>query len=69
MGLYRAEVFAALFNALLLFGVAGWILYEAAQRMSNPPEVPGVPVILVALLGLAMNSLRSSSFVVGRRKV
>lgn len=27
-GMYRAEVFAALFNAVLLFGVAGWILYE-----------------------------------------
>lgn len=54
-GLYRAEVFAALFNALLLFGVAGWILYEAAQRITDPPEVPGVPVVLVALLGLAMN--------------
>jgi len=54
-GLYRAEVFAALFNALLLFGVAGWILLEAAQRISNPPEVPGVPVILVAIFGLAMN--------------
>ena len=54
-GLYRAEVFAALFNAVLLFGVAGWILYEAAQRITNPPEVPGIPVMLVALLGLAMN--------------
>lgn len=54
-GLYRAEVFAALFNALLLFAVAGWILYEAAQRISNPPEVPGVPVMVVAILGLAMN--------------
>ncbi|RRQ26197.1 cation transporter [Rhodococcus sp. Eu-32] len=54
-GLYRAEVFAALFNALLLFGVAGWILFEAAQRISDPPEVPGVPVMIVAVLGLAMN--------------
>jgi cobalt-zinc-cadmium efflux system protein len=54
-GLYRAEVFAALFNALLLFGVAGWILYEAAQRITNPPEVPGVPVMAVATLGLVMN--------------
>lgn len=54
-GLYRAEVFAALFNALLLFGAAGWILYAAAQRLSDPPQVPGLPVVLVALVGLAMN--------------
>lgn len=54
-GLYRAEVFAALFNAALLFVAAGWILYEAAQRLSDPPEVPGLPVVLVAIVGLAMN--------------
>jgi cobalt-zinc-cadmium efflux system protein len=54
-GLYRAEVFAALFNAVLLFAVAGWILYEAAQRIGDPPEVSGGPVMAVAAFGLAMN--------------
>ncbi|QCQ94118.1 cation diffusion facilitator family transporter [Rhodococcus sp. SGAir0479] len=54
-GMYRAEVFAALFNAILLFAVAGWILYEAVERLSDPPEVPGMPVTIVAIIGLAMN--------------
>jgi cobalt-zinc-cadmium efflux system protein len=54
-GMYRAEVFAALFNAVLLFAVAGWVLYEAAGRLSEPPEVPGLPVVIVAVVGLAMN--------------
>ncbi|KDE09989.1 cation diffusion facilitator family transporter [Rhodococcus ruber] len=54
-GLYRTEVFAALVNAALLFGVAGWVLYEAVQRLSDPPEVPGLPVTLVAVVGLVMN--------------
>ncbi|AUM19278.1 cation diffusion facilitator family transporter [Rhodococcus ruber] len=54
-GLYRAEVFAALVNAVLLFGVAGWVLYEAVHRLSDPPEVPGLPVTIVAVVGLAMN--------------
>lgn len=54
-GLYRLEVLAALGNALLLFGVAGWILYEAVQRFLDPPEVPGLPVLLTALAGLAAN--------------
>ncbi|UTM39901.1 cation diffusion facilitator family transporter (plasmid) [Rhodococcus pyridinivorans] len=54
-GLYRTEVFAALLNALLLFGVALWILYEALQRLSAPPEVPGLPVTIVAVVGLTMN--------------
>ncbi|MGH3861214.1 cation diffusion facilitator family transporter [Actinokineospora sp.] len=54
-GLYRAEVLAALANAVLLFGVAGYVVYEAVQRFDNPPAVPGVPVLLAALAGLAAN--------------
>lgn len=54
-GMYRTEVFAALANAILLFTVAGWVLYEAASRFSDPPEVPGLPVAIVAVVGLAMN--------------
>lgn len=54
-GLYRAEVLAALANAVLLFGVAGYVLYEAIVRFSAPPDVPGLPVVVVSLLGLAAN--------------
>ena len=54
-GLYRAEVLAALANAVLLFGVAGWVLLEAAQRFTDPPAVPGLPVMLAAGVGLAAN--------------
>ncbi|HSV39108.1 MAG TPA: cation diffusion facilitator family transporter [Nocardioidaceae bacterium] len=54
-GTYRLEVLAALANGLLLFGVAGYVLYEASQRFSDPPEVPGVPMLVVALAGLVVN--------------
>ncbi|MEU0510901.1 MULTISPECIES: cation diffusion facilitator family transporter [Amycolatopsis] len=54
-GLYRSEVFASLFNAVLLFAVAGWVLYEAIDRLAEPPEVPGLPVTIVAAVGLVMN--------------
>ncbi|MGW5746984.1 cation diffusion facilitator family transporter [Amycolatopsis sp. NPDC003861] len=54
-GMYRGEVFAALFNAILLFAVAGWVLYEAVGRFAAPPDVPGLPVIIVAVVGLVMN--------------
>jgi cobalt-zinc-cadmium efflux system protein len=56
-GLYRAEVLAALANAVLLFGVAAWVLLEAVQRFADPPEVPGLPIVLAALVGLAANLL------------
>lgn len=54
-GLYRLEVLAALANALLLFAVAGYVLFEAFRRFSDPPEVPGVPLLVVAAVGLAVN--------------
>ncbi|MCU1683230.1 MAG: cation transporter [Amycolatopsis sp.] len=54
-GLYRSEVLAALANALLLFGVAGYVLVEAIGRISAPPEVSGLPVMLAAAAGLVAN--------------
>jgi len=56
-GWHRAEVFTAVANAALLIGVAGFILYEAVERLGNAPEVPGVPMIVVALAGLAANAV------------
>lgn len=54
-GLYRLEVLAALINALLLFAVAAYVLYEAVQRFGDPGDVPGAPMLVVALVGLAVN--------------
>lgn len=54
-GLYRLEILAAFVNALLLFGVAIWVLVEAARRLTDTPEVLGVPMLIVALLGLVAN--------------
>lgn len=54
-GTYRLEVLAALANGILLFAVAGYVLYEAWQRISQPPEVPGLPLLVVATLGLIVN--------------
>lgn len=54
-GTYRLEVLAAVINGLLLFGVAFYVLYEAVQRFRNPPEVLGLPMLLVATVGLLVN--------------
>lgn len=54
-GMYRAEVLAALANAVLLFGVAGYVLVEAVSRLRHPPEVAGLPVLVTAAIGLAAN--------------
>jgi cobalt-zinc-cadmium efflux system protein len=59
-------VFTAVANAVLLIGVATLILREAIGRIGQAPEVPGIPMVVVALIGLATNAavallLRSQS--------
>lgn len=54
-GYYRFEILAAAFNAALLFGVAFFILYEAYQRLKNPPEIYSMGMLVIALLGLVIN--------------
>jgi len=54
-GLYRLEILAAFVNALLLFGVAIWVVIEAARRLTADPEVLGIPMLVVASLGLIAN--------------
>jgi len=54
-GVYRLEILAAFVNALLLFGVAIWIVIEAVRRLFDEPEVIGVPMLIVATLGLVVN--------------
>jgi cobalt-zinc-cadmium efflux system protein len=54
-GLYRLEILAALANAVLLFGVAGYVLFEAADRFDDPPEVLSGPMLAVAVVGLVIN--------------
>jgi cobalt-zinc-cadmium efflux system protein len=54
-GLYRLEVLAALGNAVLLFGVAVYVLVEAVRRFTAPPEVLAGPMLAVAVAGLGAN--------------
>lgn len=54
-GYYRFEILAAAFNAILLFGVALYILFEAYQRFSHPPAIESTAMLVVASLGLVIN--------------
>ncbi len=54
-GLYRLEVLSALANALLLLAVAAWAMFEAIERIQDPPDVPGWPVLVVGMVGLLTN--------------
>jgi cobalt-zinc-cadmium efflux system protein len=54
-GYRRFEILAAAFNALLLFAVAGYVLYEGIRRFVEPQEVQSLGMLAVAAAGLAIN--------------
>lgn len=54
-GYYRAEILAALANAVALFGVAFYILFEAYQRLRAPVAIASLPMLGVAAVGLGVN--------------
>lgn len=54
-GYHRFEILAAAFNALLLFAVAIYILFEAYQRFRSPADVQTTGMLVVASLGLVIN--------------
>src|SRR5262245_15670713 len=54
-GLGRAEVFAALVNAVAMLAIAGAIGYEALARWQTPTPVKGGAAAAIALAGLAIN--------------
>lgn len=54
-GYRRFEILAAAFNALLLFAVAGYVLWEGVSRFFEPTEVESTGMLIVAALGLVIN--------------
>jgi cobalt-zinc-cadmium efflux system protein len=56
-GYYRAEILAALFNSIFLFGVTAYIFFQGIERLLNPQPVLGFEMFLVALAGLAANGI------------
>ncbi|CAN7510776.1 cation transporter [Ensifer sp. ENS07] len=54
-GYARFEILAAAFNALLLLGVAFYILYEAWKRLSEPQEIQSGGMLVIAVVGLLVN--------------
>jgi cobalt-zinc-cadmium efflux system protein len=54
-GFDRLQILVAFGNGLALFAIAGFIIYEAIRRLSEPVEVLGGPMLVVAAAGLLVN--------------
>jgi cobalt-zinc-cadmium efflux system protein len=66
-GLGRSSILASLFNSLLLLLVAGAIALEAAQRFREPRPVATGLVLLVAAIGIGINTATAVLFLRGRK--
>jgi cobalt-zinc-cadmium efflux system protein len=54
-GLRRAEILSAQLNGATLVALAAVVTFEAVRRLIEPPDVEGVPVLAVAVAGIAVN--------------
>ena len=56
-GFYRFEILAAVLNAMLLFAIAGYVLFQAWQRLFDAPAVATGPMLIVATGALIANGV------------
>jgi cobalt-zinc-cadmium efflux system protein len=54
-GYQRLEILGALLNGLLVWLLTGFLIFESIERFQNPPDVKGVWVFWIALIGLGAN--------------
>jgi cobalt-zinc-cadmium efflux system protein len=55
-GYLRAEILGALLNGLFLWVVVAFLFFEAIHRIGQPEHVNGLPVMVIAAVGLLVNS-------------
>jgi cobalt-zinc-cadmium efflux system protein len=67
-GLGRSSILAALANSALLLIAVGGITWEAIRRFSDPGEVGGKTVMIVAAIGIVINGLTALLFFAGRER-
>lgn len=67
-GLRRSSILAALLNAIILLLAMGGIAWEAIRRFTNPSPVPGMTIVVVAAVGVAINTATALLFVSGRKE-
>jgi cobalt-zinc-cadmium efflux system protein len=67
-GLGRSSILAALANSVLLLIAVGGITWEAIRRFSDPSEVGGKTVMIVAAIGIVINGITALLFFGGRER-
>ena len=67
-GWRKSTILAALTNAIILLVAMGGIAWEAVQRFSDPLPVAGKTIIIVAAIGVVINTATALLFLSGRKQ-
>ena len=66
-GWRKSSILAALMNALVLMVAIGAIAWEAIRRFNIPAPVAGQTIIIVAAIGVVINTITALLFISGRK--
>jgi cobalt-zinc-cadmium efflux system protein len=66
-GLRKVTIMASLFSAILLLVALGAIAWESIERLSDPQAVNGSVIIIVAAIGVVINTATALLFVKGQK--
>jgi len=65
-GFRKSTILASMVNGLLITGASGFILWDAVQKLQHPVAIPGNTMMIVAGLGLLVNTGTALLFMKGR---
>ncbi len=65
-GYSRATIIASVFSGLLLMGAVGAIGWEAVGRLVDPPQPAGKTIMIVASIGVVINTVTALFFLSGK---
>lgn len=66
-GLRKTTIMASLVNGLLIFAAAGLILWDAIEKIQNPVAIPGNTLMIVAAIGIVVNTGTALLFMKGQK--
>jgi cobalt-zinc-cadmium efflux system protein len=66
-GWKRASILAAFLNALLLLVAMGSLAWEAVHRLQSPQAIEGVTIMVVAGIGIVVNTATALLFIRGSK--
>lgn len=66
-GLRKTTILVSILNALLLFGAVGFIAWDAIEKLKNPEPVAGAQVMIVAGIGVVINTITALLFMKGQK--